>query len=114
MKCPLLDVGPVTWGTCHGRLGPTSINAGKVLTLQSLHGQIYIDCVPGLVLLEFGRAPLKGARWQGTNSVAHVISVGRPSQLAANGPVAADLSSSLGLIHNSSPTQISSGSNVRL
>lgn len=39
---------------------------------------------------------------------------GSPSQRAANSWGAADLSSSLGLIHYSSPTQIPSGSNVRI
>lgn len=39
---------------------------------------------------------------------------GSPSQRAANSRGAADLSSSLGLIHYSSPTQIPSGSNVRI
>ena len=106
-------MGPVNWGTRHWGLDLTSINAGEVPTLQSFCGQTYIDYVPGLVLSEVGWELLKGARWWGTNPVAHVSSAGNPSQLDA-GSVAADLSSSLGLIHYSSPTQISSGSNARL
>ena len=57
----------------------------------------------------------KGARWWGTNSMAQVSSAGLPfTQQAANSRGAAELSSSLGLIHYSSPTQILSGSRSEL
>lgn len=81
-------MGPVNSGTCHKRLGPTSVGRGDISTLQSLHGQAYLHILTTLqvwlVLLKVGWALPKRARWWGTKSVACVSSAGLPSQLAAN------------------------------